>query len=200
MVNFEFVQGCKSCLRSDGLEKQLGVESENVYRDLYTNEIPKSEYGVSKVIREIALKQGYRCIFCSSTNIDILDLTYKGKKMPLDEYTSQFQISVSRLENGDISVDFGGSQYLPKSFASTAIDMIISELNSLDENDFEPLSISDAFFNVSSETYYIRRRKEYRHAERIENFRFYGFKRHEIIDAINNAAKVLKESNPNYFS
>jgi hypothetical protein len=169
---------CKSCLRSDGENHMIMIMDS--FEDFSENRLLKSEYQLGKYVVKYLNERGKPCQFCQSTNLEISNIEFDGIKALVGRNIDQFQLVISKHENGQVEMKPGGSQYLPKGFLNEAFELIDKAQLDTPMSECEEKSIGNIRIVVSTRTI---GNDDYR-TNRLEQFSFVGFDKETIVNMI----------------
>jgi thioredoxin-related protein len=154
------------------------------YSDFFENNRLKSEYSLGRYISSFLFENNQGCDFCDSFNLEISEIEFDGIKSKITRDIDQFQLVISKHENGKIEIETGGSINLPYEFLNEAFKLIEDSVISTNENYFEEKHIGNIRFIVS--TGYLG--NNHFRTNRLEHFSFVGFRK----DALEDYAKQIK--------
>lgn len=189
MKTLKYKVACKSCLNTDGIDHMIIIS--NGYSDFFENRMLKSEYDLGKYIKTYLKNNDKSCQFCRSNNLEISDIEIEGRKASIGREVTQFQLVITKYENGQIAIKTGGSQLLPKGFMTEALRLIEQAIKETPKSEFEEKHIGNVRFVVA--TGFIG--DDDHRTNRLESFSFVGFDKDTVESIIGDVKLQLIKTN-----
>jgi hypothetical protein len=118
---------CRSCLQSDGIQHSYLIKAGE-----HNQILTKTEFEVMKVIEEWREEDNHKCEFCSSSNVEVLQIQVDEHELydygrliqRCDQRGEEmFLINIDKF-NSDISLRASGSEYIDPDLLKKAIKTI----------------------------------------------------------------------------
>jgi hypothetical protein len=186
MIFIGYTTGCRECMKAGQFpfsSNIMDAESEKLINNM-------THYELGNQITKWRLKDGQKCWNCDSKNEEILDVTINNESVfsfdDLQRKWNRDKIPFYELnfdkENGKIQVTDGGVHSMSNIYKSNCLFRVIGELARIEGELFIEKQSGNFFCNVSGEGENLK----------INNLRFHGLSKKELITGINNTMMSLK--------
>jgi hypothetical protein len=190
MIIISYNLGCRNCLQSDGVRHITTLEGADL--DEYRR---KTEFEVMTQVENWRVEDGLTCKFCGSPNVEILDIHISD--FPLYNYDNlvskckikrEYMLIINIVKDGsNIKLSHGGSEEIMVGFVESAIQKIISTINSRPTNQFTSQQKGNFFVCITG-GYDIFDDKA---NVRLERFKSFGLTQNEIFNEIRPLAEQV---------
>lgn len=184
-LNLKFNTLCRNCLCSEGIPTVMFIMNEDI-----NNYMTLTEFDCIKKVEVWRKEKGFKCLFCTSSNIEIFDLEVNGYPLfninrIIENAKRNFNLDLVvfsiKKDNNHITHSIEGKDTHSLTFLIKTFELLVKYIESLGNDYF--VKHSDAhFYSCISE-------KRISLIPIIDRFFCYGFSQNEIIDILN---KILK--------